>query len=121
MQDLANALDMLGTNHNMQRDRPYSGQPHTHEGIRGATEIRGVTFRDLRDCYIRAMCLSMGVENTAHYAEARKGEMAVLCENDVYELAGTKDPMAVVQNLACELERLMGIYPNVPGLRPKAT
>ena len=116
MRDLASAIDTLGSSHNMRRERPYDGQPHTSEGVRGSTEISGITFRDLRDCYIRAMCLSMGIENPAHYAEAGKGETATLCENDLYELKGTNDPMAVLQNLSCEIERLMGIYPNVPGL-----
>ena len=39
--------------HNMRRGRPYNGQPHTCMGARGATEIRGLTFRDLRDCFAR--------------------------------------------------------------------
>lgn len=84
MRDLANVIDALGSNHNMRRDRPYSGQPHTSEGVRGATEIRGITFRDLRDCYIRAMCLSMGIENPAQYAEAQKGEAALKMIRDNY-------------------------------------
>jgi hypothetical protein len=47
----------LGFNeHNMRRDRPYNGQPHTDTGVRGMTEIRGVTFRDMRDCFIRLCC-----------------------------------------------------------------
>lgn len=102
--------------HNMRRDRPYNGQPHTDTGGRGRTEIRGITFRDLRDCYIRAICLSNGIDFPAQYAEAMKGEHAALCENDIYEVIKGTDPMAVYQNLSCEIERLMGIYPNVPPL-----
>lgn len=48
--------------YNMRRDRPYNGQPQTCTGTRGATEIRGVTFRDLRDCFVRAVLLSTGAE-----------------------------------------------------------
>ena len=114
--------DDLGyNNHNMQRSRPYTGQPHTDTGERGRTEISGVTFRDLRDCYIRAICLAKGANdpyNMPFYSEAGKGENAVLCENDVYELKGDSDPMAVFQNFACEVEKLMGIYPNLPKKEP---
>lgn len=118
--ELLIALDELGSNHNMRRDRPYSGQSHTSEGRRGATKIKGITFRDLRDAFIRAVCLSAGVDNIAAYHEAEKGENAVLCENDIYALKGNIDLMAVCHNLSCEIEQLMGIYPNVPGL-PKET
>lgn len=54
------AHDLGWHDHNMRRDRPYNGQPHTHDGVRGATEIKGVTFRDMRDCFIRAVMLSTG-------------------------------------------------------------
>jgi hypothetical protein len=105
--------------HSMRRDRPYNGQPHTSTGQRGATEVKGVTFRDLRDCYIRAICQALGADhpdNMPYYDEAGKGEAAVLCEEDIYKLKGNPDRMAVFQNFACEVEKLMGIYPNVPKL-----
>lgn len=111
----------LGFNeHNMRRDRPYNGQPHTSTGTRGATEIRGVTFRDLRDCFIRAVLLSShGISPAGLYDEATKGEAAALCENDLHGWdLNQLDPMAVAQNLACEVEKVMGIYPNVPALVP---
>ena len=38
---------------------------------------------------------------------------AALCENDLYVLKGSVDPMAVCQNMLCEIEKVMGIYPNV--------
>lgn len=109
----------LGYNdHNMRRDRPYNGQPHTDTGERGRTEVRGVTFRDLRDAYIRAFFLASGHINPAHYQEAKKGENAALCENDLYGWDLNKiDPVAVFQNFSCEVERMMGIYPNVPALK----
>jgi len=109
------------TDHNMRRDRAYTGQPHTDKGVRGATEISGITFRDLRDCFIRAMCKSADPdtdEGLALHREAEKGEDACLCEKDLYGKAlNDIDPLAVSQNLTCEVERLMGIYPNVPSLR----
>lgn len=115
----------LGFNdHNMHRDRPYNGQPHTDTGRRGATEIKGITFRDLRDCFIRAVLLSTGAETIDGknmrplYEEACKGDAAALCENDLYGFNLDKlDPMAICQNLSCEIERAMGIFPNVPKLK----
>lgn len=112
----------LGFNdHNMVRTRPYSGQPHRVNGVRGAAEIRGITFRDLRDAFIRAVLLSTGaeiidgVDLRPRYEEACKGELACLCENDLYGFNLDRlDPMAIVQNLGCEVEKLMGIYPNLP-------
>jgi hypothetical protein len=106
-------MDDFGVNdHNMERARPYTGQPHTHTGIRGATEINGVTFRDLRDAFLRAVCLSSGP--TAMYHEGNKGERAAICEEDVYAIWCQCDPIAVCQNLGCEIEKLMGIFPNIP-------
>jgi len=82
-----------------------------------------VTFRDLRDCFVRAVLLSTGaevidgVDMRPRYEEAGKGEAAALCENDLYGFNLDKlDPMAIAQNLAVEVEKAMGIYPNVPGL-----
>ena len=95
----------------MKRDRPYDGQSHTEHGIRGATVIEGVTFRDLRDCLIRAYCLSSGPGPL--YDEARKGEHAEIDENVIYTIKGV-DRLAVAQNMSCEIERLMDIYPNLP-------
>lgn len=112
---------------NMRRDRPYTGQPHTDTGARGATEIKGITFRDLRDCFIRAILQSTGgqyydgdeqtkARMKALYDEAEKGENAALCSDDLYGFDLDKlDPIAIVQNLSCEVERVMGIFPNIDG------
>ncbi len=111
--------DDLGMNDmNMDRDRPYIGQEHTIMGKRGETEIKGITFRDLRDCFIRAVFQCAGEQLQELYEESNKGENAALCENDVYKVDWNKiDPMAVCQNLACEIERIMGIFPNVASLK----
>ena len=54
---------------------------------------------------------------TPKYEEAKKGENAVLCEQDLYGWDLNEiDPIAVFQNFSCEIERLMGIFPNVPKL-----
>lgn len=86
------------------RDRPYDGQVHTDLGERGRTEIRGITFRDLRDCFMRACFLASGLSEDEWPAS-------------IYELPWPKmDPLAVSQNMSCEVERMMGIFPNVPRL-----
>jgi len=100
------------------RGRPYMGQAHTDAGHRGKTEIKGITFRDLSDCFLRACCLSAGAcdskEGDRLYEEALKGEMADICENDIYKLPwDNMDPIAVNQNLSYEVERIMGIFPNI--------
>ena len=117
---LARVWDQIGHDlgfhdHGMRRDRPYNGQPHTITGARGAFEIRGITMRDLRDCFIRAALLSAyEIAPAGTYEEASKGENAALCENDLYGWNWDKlDPMAICQNLSLEIERLMGVYPNI--------
>jgi hypothetical protein len=101
----------------MLRARPYDGQPNTDHGERGKTEIKGITFRDLRDCFIRACCLSAGggcsPKGDQLYEQADKGENALLAENDIFDLPWEQmDAVAIAQNLSCEVERIMGIYPN---------
>lgn len=104
--------------HSLWRGRPYDGQPWTRNGARGATEIKGITFRDLRDCFIRAICQSAFDVAPALYEESQKGERAALCENDLYGIdLNQLDIMAVNQNLSCEVERAMGIFPNVEPLQ----
>lgn len=99
----------------MLRARPHEGQSHTTHGQRGKTEIKGITFRDLRDCFIRACCQSSHPH--PHYEESCKGEMAVLSESDLYDLPWDDiDIVAVAQNLTCEVEKIMDIYPNVPAV-----
>lgn len=114
----------------MNRDRPYIGQPWTDKGIRGSVEVVGLTFRDIRDCFVRAYILSHDYHvydrekgchtlerqepNATLIDEANKGEKAQLNGNDLYGLVGSIDPIAVSQNLSCEMERMMGIFPNVP-------
>lgn len=119
MNDLEGIIDEAFPDANwpsMWRGRPYLGQPWTCAGKRGQEEIKGITFRDLRDCYIRAVFKSSGrPDDIAHlYDEADKGEDANLCENDIYEVnLKDLDAMAIAQNLSCEIEKIMGIYPNI--------
>ncbi len=88
----------------LDRGRPYNGQPHTDAGERGKQEISGITMRDLQDCFIRACFHGSGLRSDEY-------------PRTIYELPWDDiDPMAIAQNLGCEVERYMGIFPNVPKL-----
>jgi hypothetical protein len=89
----------------LDRDRPYDGQAHTDYGERGKTEVKGITFRDLRDCFIRACYDSSGL-------------MPSEWPGSVYDLPwDDMDIVAVSQNMSCWVEKYMGIYPNVPKMK----
>lgn len=102
---------------NMDRKRRYSGQPHTSFGKRGKTKVVGLTMRDICDCYVRGVLSCTGDISPEKYTEAIKGEKANLSCNDLFGFDLDKiDPMAAMQNMTCEIEKMMGIYPNVPKL-----
>ena len=111
-------FDDLGCNKKaMLRSRPYDGQVHTAGGERGKTMIEGITFRDLKDCFVRAVCLSASQIRDDLYMESTLGEHARISDNDLYGWdLNELDPIAVAQNLNCEVEKIMGIFPNVPKL-----
>ena len=98
--------------HTTDSNRPYDGQLHTDQGERGKTLVTGLTFRDVCDCYVLGFLRATGRSSLA--------ESGTATYNDVYEAAKVGgpgfDPLAVMQNMACEMEKRMGIYPNVPGL-----
>jgi len=105
------ALNSIGgsSDYSNKRDREYNGQPHTTHGVRGKEEVKGLTMRDISDCYIKALLLS--ASETELYEKVEKGTWRY---RDVYEIDLEKiDPIAVEQNIGCEIERMMGIYPNV--------
>jgi len=84
------------------RDRPYDGQPHTDLGERGKQLVRGLTMRDVRDCFVRACFFASGLPREKY-------------PKSLYELPWESiDPLAVCQSMLCEVEKMMGIYPNVP-------
>jgi len=69
-------------------------QPQTFTGLRGQTEIEGVTFKTL-------------------YKLVRE-------KLDYYH-PDHSDPDAFCQDLCCLIEKEMGIYPNVPKLYNRLT
>jgi hypothetical protein len=104
---VAGAIYDIGNVSFTNRSRSYDGQPHTCEGTRGATMVSGLTFRDVSDCFRRAWLMAQGRSDLLDSAD--------VSENDIYD-GPDVDPIAVMQNMACEMERMMGIYPNVPPL-----
>ncbi len=98
----------------MSRKRDYDGQPHTDYGERGKRLVEGLTMRDICDCFIRGVFLSASHVAPDLYAEADKGEDAELDKNDLYKISYHRvDPGAICQNMMCEVERMMGIFPNI--------
>lgn len=126
------------------RERPYNGQPWTDDGIRGQTEVKGLTLRDIKDCFIKALlqcgasdeylekdfmkcwdftgCDENGtppkptqylLDNQDKYVST-KVDTGNWRPQDVFKLELNKiDPLAVAQNLTCEIEKMMGIFPNI--------
>ena len=90
------------------RDRPYDGQPHTDEGIRGKTLVEGLTMRDVGDCMAMGLLDASGIEPLQETVD--KGTWTY---NDLYQLEDF-DPIAAIQCMACRMEKMMGIYPNIP-------
>ena len=86
----------------LNRDRPYNGQPHTDEGERGSTMVEGLTFRDVKDCFVIGAFRATGKSPDEYPA-------------NVYGLDWDDlDPMAVCQNMLVAMEERMGIFPNLP-------
>lgn len=109
--EIDNAVYQMGNNE-LNADRPFDGQPHTDQGERGKTLVEGLRMRDVADCIVRGWLLSTWPGDAYRLVEAGKATY-----NDVYRPECSKvDPIAVVQNAMCEIEKMMGIFPNVPPL-----
>ena len=93
-------------------NRPFNGQPQTDQGERGKQPTDGLRFRDVADCFLLGWL----------YASERGSlaESGTATYNDIYEGNYDVDPLAVMQNMLCEMERRLGIYPNVPKLTREA-
>jgi hypothetical protein len=95
----------------LERDRPYDGQPHTDCGVRGKTLVTGLTMRDVSDCIVRGFLAAAGIP-----------ERGNPCHDDIYQIDLAKiDPGAVISCSMCEVEKMVGISPNLPKAVRKAT
>lgn len=102
--------------HTTHRDRPFTGQPHTDQGERGKTEVKGIRFRDLADCAARAFVDSCGIIGVKGQLLRQRVEDGTFNYNDLYDLPIEEiDPVAFIQNLCCRVEKEMGIFPNIKG------
>lgn len=124
------------------RNRPYTGQSWTDEGKRGETEVKGLTMRDIKDCLIKAILLASPSEEylkpevfiqcwdfsknpiqPTQYLLDRQNDpnfvstkvaLGTWRAQDVYKVDLNKiDPLAIANNLTCEIEKMMGIFPNI--------
>lgn len=112
--------------HLTHKDRPFTGQPHTYDGERGKQELSGIRMRDLADCVARAFVdstLAIVMDEDEELAERlRQGRKdGTLNYNDLYKLPIDRmDPVALIQNITCQVEDAMGIWPNLPGEKPRS-
>jgi len=102
----------------MNRKRAYEGQFYTTYGTRGKTEVKGLTMRDIADCFVLAFADSSypqkDTDGESFYDKAQRGEFN---RNDLYKLdLNGLDPGAIQQNLGCRIEKMMNIFPNIPDL-----
>ena len=109
--DLGDIISDL-SDHTTDKARPFTGQSHTDQGERGKTEVRGIRFRDLADCAVRAFvdsCPEAGDEMR------NRRDDGTLNYNDLFTLdIEEMDPVAFIQNLTCQVEKTMAIFPNLP-------
>lgn len=106
---------VMGDKNNiLDSNRPYAGQPWTNNGARGKVRIQNITFRDLADCLLRAIILSEG--SLTDKLWAAQAENQPFPQESIYEVdLGKIDAIALCQNLTCEVEKAMGIFPNIHG------
>ncbi len=96
------------TAYSLEKDRAYDGQSHTHNGIRGKEMVKGLTVRDITDCIVKG------------FLDASGGIPLNPVHDDIYNIDLSKrDPGAIIQNTVCHIEKMMGIFPNLPGKRKK--
>jgi len=120
---------MGATKNNCDQNRPYLEQ----QPLRAKMEIKGLTRRDICDCMVLGImeCLDNNLKPTIY--ESEEGNKFKTFEeleahgeryknhyvdperisyNDLYGWDLDKiDPVAAIQNMACHLERRMGVYP----------
>ena len=118
--DLANIMDDFSRRNGdkcyLYRNRPYFGQPQTDNGTRGKTEVHGVTFRDIKDAFIMAAFDAGNDQDPTgkNFDSERTGRVSF---NDIHKLDLNRiDPIAWQQNMSCRIEKMMGIFPNIPKL-----
>jgi len=103
--DAIEDIECIGLADVLDRNHSYNGQPWTSDGERGQAMVEGLTMRDIRDCLILAFYSS-----TPDIEFLMKETPPQSVEDLPLEKMSLE---AISQNLACWLERYMGIFPNV--------
>lgn len=110
---------LSGTDQNpLSRYRNYGGQHQTFQGSRGGLQVKGLTTRDISDCIVRSFLKCSRdqlVEMSSEEEHDRKMSRDEYEYNTLYKLDLNKlDPIAVLQNTVCEIEKMMDVYPYLP-------
>lgn len=117
------------------RTRPYDGQPHTDHGERGSlplvlelgaedkiygpiTKLEGITLRDIYDAVIIGILQAKNRSSTPVGMDALPPNHIMSNAQLWEELSKDADfdPIAAAQNASCEIEKRLGIFPNVSAL-----
>jgi hypothetical protein len=113
--DLSNLGDILN-------DVMHDEQPHTILGIRGQQEMKLKEIQ-ICECFLRGM-----LDGATYWNLDKEGNLTNNIDSEkleyhhlidiIYKVEWMKDfdPVAIVQNASCHLEKVLGIYPNVPKL-----
>lgn len=98
----------------MSRLRPHTGEQGRFHMPRSATWVNGLNIRDIQDAYVRAVCRCSTDQDLIE--NAARGVAATLHANHLFMIDPDKlDLLEVQRALGEELERLLGIFPNVQG------
>lgn len=104
------------------KDVMHDPQPHTILGQRGQQEIKLKKIQ-IAECVLRGM-----LDGGTYYGLTKDGELTNNIDPEfleyhhlidlIYEVEWMKDfdPVAIVQCIGCHLEKVLGIYPNIPKL-----
>jgi hypothetical protein len=113
--DFSNLSDII-------KDVMHSSQPHTILGLRGQQEM---TLKEIQicECFLRGM-----LDGATYYNLDKNGNLTDRIPTEkleyhhlidiIYTVKWLEnfDPIAVIQCAGCHLEKVLGIYPNVPKL-----
>lgn len=104
----------------------HAPQPHTILGQRGQ-QVMTLKEIQIAECFLRGM-----LDGATYYNLDESGELtkAIPTENLeyhhlidlIFKVKWLKDfdPVAIVQCAGCHLEKVLGIFPNIPKLEPPA-
>ena len=100
------------------KDVLHEPQPHTDAGKRGEYIVNGITIRQIAECVLRGM-LDGG---TLYHEQDKSIDTVHLGYHQLLDLIYDVewidgfDPVAIQQNVTCHIEKVLGIFPNVPPL-----